>query len=72
MSVATAIPHDGSDEDLGQSGCAPAAEGAKSAWCAYRSETIRKALDIVTEKAAHDRVVCRYSGAGRPDAFSED
>ena len=36
------------------------------------SETIRKALDIVTEKAAHDQVVRRYSRAGRPDAFSED
>ena len=36
------------------------------------SETIQKALDMVTEKAAHDRVVRRYSGVGRPDAFKED
>ena len=36
------------------------------------SETIQKALDLVTEKAAHDRVVRRYSGVGRPDAFKED
>ena len=33
------------------------------------SETIQKALDLVTEKAAHDRVIKRYSGVGRPDAF---
>ncbi len=46
---------------------------AQKALCARTtSETIQKALDIVTEKAAHDRVVRRYSGAGRPDAFSED
>ena len=36
------------------------------------SETIQKALELVTEKAAHDRVVRRYSGVGRPDAFKED
>jgi hypothetical protein len=36
------------------------------------SETIQKALDMVTEKAAHDRVVRRYSGVGRPDAFKEN
>ena len=33
------------------------------------SETVQKALDMVTEKAAHDRVIRRYSGAGTPDAF---
>ena len=36
------------------------------------SETIQKALTMVTEKAAHDRVIRRYSGVGRPDAFKED
>jgi hypothetical protein len=36
------------------------------------SETVQKALDMVTEKAAHDRVIRRYSGAGTPDAFKED
>lgn len=36
------------------------------------SETIQKALALVTEKAAHDRVVRRYGGAGPPDAFKED
>jgi hypothetical protein len=36
------------------------------------SETIQRALDLVTEKAAHDRVVRRYGGVGRPDAFRED
>ena len=33
------------------------------------SETIQKALDLVTEKAAHDRVVRRYGGLGGPNAF---
>ena len=36
------------------------------------SETLQRALDIVTEKAAHDRVFQRYSGVGKPDAFRED
>lgn len=36
------------------------------------SETVQKALELVTEKAAHDRVVRRYSGVGTPDAFKED
>jgi hypothetical protein len=36
------------------------------------SETIQKALDLVTEKAAHDRVVRRHSGVGRSNAFKED
>jgi len=33
------------------------------------SETLQKALDLVTEKAAHDWVIQRYSGVGKPDAF---
>lgn len=33
------------------------------------SETIQKALDLVTEKAAHDRVIQRYSAVGKRDAF---
>jgi hypothetical protein len=36
------------------------------------SETIQKALDLVTEKAAHDRVIRRYSGVGPQDAFASD
>jgi hypothetical protein len=36
------------------------------------SETIQKALDFVTEKAAHDSVIRRYSGVGAPDAFGKD
>lgn len=36
------------------------------------SETIQRALDLVTEKGAHDRVVRRYSGAGPAEAFDED
>ncbi|MBI1892792.1 MAG: hypothetical protein HYS14_01575 [Candidatus Rokubacteria bacterium] len=36
------------------------------------TETLQKALDMVTEKAAHDRVIRRYSGVGTPDAFKED
>ncbi len=36
------------------------------------SETLQKALDLVTEKAEHDSVVKRYSGVGGPDAFKED
>ena len=36
------------------------------------TETVQKALDLVAEKAAHDRVIRRYSGAGTPDAFKED
>jgi hypothetical protein len=36
------------------------------------SETVQKALDLVTEKAAHDRVIRRYSGAGTSHAFKED
>ena len=36
------------------------------------SETVQKALDTVTEKAAHDRVIRRYSGTGTRDAFKED
>ena len=33
------------------------------------SETLQKALDFVTEKAAHDWVIQRYSGVGKPNAF---
>jgi hypothetical protein len=40
--------------------------GAKTA-----SETLQKALDLVTEKAAHDKVIRRYSGVGARDAFEE-
>jgi hypothetical protein len=35
------------------------------------SETLQKALDLVTEKAAHDWVIQRYSGVGKPDAFKQ-
>ena len=36
------------------------------------SETLQKALEFITEKAAHDSVILRYSGVGGPDAFKED
>jgi hypothetical protein len=36
------------------------------------TETLQRALDLVTEKAAHDRVIRRYSGVGTPDAFKQD
>ena len=35
------------------------------------SETVKKALDFVAEKAVHDAIIRRYSGVGRPDAFQE-
>jgi hypothetical protein len=40
--------------------------GAKTA-----SETLQRALDLVAEKAVHDRIIQRYSAAGKPDAFEE-
>lgn len=36
------------------------------------SETLQRALDLVTENAEHDRIVQRYSGVGKPDGFGED
>ena len=33
------------------------------------SETVRAALDLVAEKAAHEQVVRKYSGVGDADAF---
>lgn len=45
---------------------APKALGAKT-----RSETLQRALDLVTEKATHDRIIQRYSGVGKPDAFGD-
>jgi len=36
------------------------------------SEAIQKALDFVTEKAAHDWVIQRYSGVGNRDSFETD
>ncbi|MFO0700686.1 MAG: hypothetical protein U0236_15795 [Nitrospira sp.] len=36
------------------------------------SETLQRALDFVTEKAVHDRILQRYSGVGKPNAFGED
>lgn len=36
------------------------------------SETLQRALDLVTEKVAHDRVLQRYSGVGKSDAFDDD
>lgn len=35
------------------------------------SETLKAALDFVAEKAAHERVVRKYSGVGQPDAFQD-
>lgn len=36
------------------------------------SETLQRALDLVTEKAVHDRILQRYSGVGKSNAFGED
>ena len=36
------------------------------------TETLQRALDFITEKAAHDSVILRYSGVGGPNAFKED
>jgi hypothetical protein len=36
------------------------------------SETIQAALDLLTEKALHDRVIRRFSGVGSRRAFGED
>ena len=36
------------------------------------TETIQKALDLVTDKAAHDRAIRRYSGVGAADGFKDD
>lgn len=33
------------------------------------SETLQRALDLVTEQAAHDHIRQRYSGVVNPDAF---
>jgi hypothetical protein len=35
------------------------------------TETIDRALTLVTEKAAHDSIVRKYSGVGRKDSFGE-
>lgn len=35
------------------------------------SETLQHALDLVAEKAVHDRIIQRYSGVGKPDAFGD-
>ena len=35
------------------------------------AETVREALAFVAEKAAHERVVKKYSGVGEPNAFQE-
>lgn len=35
------------------------------------TETIDRALTLVTEKAVHDSIVQKYSGVGRKDAFAE-
>jgi len=53
--------------DSGQLKRAKKALGARTT-----SETIQRALSMVTEKAVHDRVIRRYSGVGGPDAFKED
>jgi len=35
------------------------------------AETVKAALDFVAEKAAHEQIVRKYSGGGRPDAFQD-
>jgi len=36
------------------------------------TETIEQALALATEKAAHDAVIRRYSGVGKPDSFAAE
>jgi len=40
--------------------------GAKTA-----TEAIEQALALVTEKAAHDAILRKYSGVGRKDSFAD-
>lgn len=47
-------------------------ESQKALGAKARSETLQRALDLVTEKAERDRISQRYSGIGKPDAFGED
>lgn len=35
------------------------------------TEAIEQALTLVTEKAAHDSILRKYSGVGRKDSFAE-
>ena len=35
------------------------------------SETLQRALDLVSEKSVHDSIIQRYSAIGKPDAFAE-
>ena len=35
------------------------------------TETIKVALEVVTEKLAHDKVIRKYSGLGPADAFAD-
>ena len=35
------------------------------------TETIERALALATEKATHDRIIRKFSGVGRKDAFAD-
>ena len=35
------------------------------------TETIERALALATEKATHDRIIRKYSGVGKKDAFAD-
>lgn len=35
------------------------------------TEVIERALELATEKAAHDAILRRYSGVGRKDSFAD-
>ena len=35
------------------------------------TETIEQALTLATEKATHDAILRKYSGAGRKDSFAD-
>ncbi len=52
--------------DKGQLTRAQRALGAKTV-----TEAIERALALATEKAAHDAILRRYSGAGRKDSFAD-
>lgn len=35
------------------------------------TEVIERALELATEKAAHDAILGRYSGVGKKDSFAD-
>jgi Arc/MetJ family transcription regulator len=52
--------------DTGQLARARKALGVRTA-----TQAIEQALVLATEKATHDKILCRYRGVGRKDSFAE-